>query len=284
MFFSALHFSCFAQTNIHSDKFFTLFYSFEIENAYKTINVDDGSMSEIQKNLLKSYFSSNIINFDNNTEFVDSAKFFSQKATNLILEKKNLSNDEYFNIISAQAVVLKVDFKQGNYFAAFVNFLKYDKYIDYILENQEKNSYFKLSSGLYYYYMYLAEKDYPLLYPLLYFYPRGDSQKGLKYLSQCANDQNVFISTESKYYLARIYCRDEKNFVMSSKYFLELLKKYPENIFWQYEYALCLKKYGKTDEYNSKVNYILREIQGNNQLTNSQKLFFEKNLSKPTAN
>jgi hypothetical protein len=71
--------------------------------------------------------------------------------------------------------------------------------------------------------------------------------------------------------LARINRRDEKKYEESKKYFLLLIDEFPENILWRYEFAECLKYFGKFDEMEIQKKTCIQLITRNKQLTVSQK-------------
>ncbi len=279
MFFSLSINSIFAQGNDVNNTFFNEFYSFRFNSAYKICNLLKADSSLQTKYLLKSYYFSNISNFDKSELNIDSSRFFAKEVSSIISKKKELTDIDYFDVISSQAVILKVDFKKNNYLSAFVNFLKFDKYLEYLLENDDKTPEFKLTSGLYYYYIYLAQEDYPLLYPLLLFYPSGNKNRGLKLLTECSNSNNIFINTESSYYLARIYRRDEKSYIKSKYYFEKLLNSFPENLFWQYEYTEALKYFGKFDAFEKQLVVLAEKLNTNIEITKSQRLLFKNRIN-----
>lgn len=271
LFFSISVFECYSQNSFSEESFFNDLYSFNLNSAYKKLNGLDNKADFQSVMLAKAYYFSFLNDIESTKTNEDSSVFFSKNLTNIILKKNKLSGNEYFNIIAAQAVLFKFEINKGNYFSAFINFLKTDEYMEFILKNSEKNDKYKFVSGLYFYYAWLAKSDYPALYPILMFYPQGNRTKGLEILAVTSKSKNIFVRTQSRYFLARINRRDEKKYEESKKYFLLLIDEFPENILWRYEFAECLKYFGKFDEMEIQKKTCIQLITRNKQITVSQK-------------
>lgn len=276
LFFFFSHTCVFSQETFQEEQFFNNLYSLKLSSSAHQLN-QSTNKTEIQSIMLaKAYYFSFLADIEDNKNINDSAVFYSKAIIQKITKKNKVIDIDNFEIIAAQAVLLKFDLNEGNYLSAFINFLKTDEYLEYILKNSLKNDKFKFTSGLYYYYAWLSRKDYPALYPILMFYPSGNREKGLRYLSETAFSKNIFVRTESRYFLARIYRRDEKNFQEANKYFSMLLNDFPGNLSWRYEYAETLKYFGKSNEMLIQKSIFYDYLQNNKELNISQKNFLKK--------
>jgi len=194
---------------------------------------------------------------------------------NKILSKKdNLSSDEVFYLISAKAVILKIQFKKKKYLKVAKEFQAIAKYLKYATKH-ETHPKLKLISGMYNYYIETAKEDYPVTYPVLIFFPSGNKTKGLRLLSESSKITNHFIKTRASLFLANIYKADEKDFKKSEFYFLKLLNKYPNNVHWRKEYIFTLRKYNKLEEAKKQKNFLLKTIKDNPELNKEQKEFLK---------
>ena len=83
--------------------------------------------------------------------------------------------------------------------------------------------------GLYEYYIAYFSANYPVMRPILRFFPKGDKKSGLARLAQCARDSLNYTQTEAAYFLGYIYLYQEKN-PDSALYWLSyLVERYPRN-------------------------------------------------------
>lgn len=105
-------------------------------------------------------------------------------------------------------------------------------------------------TGLYNYYREKYPELYPIYKPLALFFPRGDSDKGLKEL-QTAAKESIFLSAEASDFLAWIYAVYENDFNKSMGFSMSLHEKYPDNISYQADYIKSLlldKKYAEAEK------------------------------------
>jgi len=184
-------------------------------------------------------------------------------------KKKELSSDEIFYLISAKAIILKIQFKKKKYLKVAKEFQSISKYLKYAT-NHEIHPRLKLISGMYNYYIETAKEDYPVAYPVLIFFPSGNKTKGIRLLTESSKVNNMFINTRASLFLANIYKADEKEFKKSEYYFLKLLKNNPGNVHWRKEYIFTLRKYNKTNKASVQRDILLKTIKNNSFLTKDQ--------------
>ncbi len=203
-------------------------------------------------------------------------KKYADYTINSLIKKKGLNNEDVFRIISAKSILLKINVQKKNYLKVAKNMQSVIRHFEYATKHENDDDKMKFISGMYHYYAETAKEDYPIIYPLLLFYPSGDKDKGLKLLKECTHSADKNISIRSLLQLALIYYRDEKNITVAENYFNALLKIYPNNLVWQTEYFKALKKYNKTKECTIRQGIIEQKIKENLLLTEEQKNYFIK--------
>ncbi len=196
---------------------------------------------------------------------------------NTVLSKKTeMTPEDVFDMISAKAILLKIQFRQKKIIKAVNSLRTIIKYFEYATEHEEHLK-MKLVSGMYNFYIETAKEDYPAAYPILLFFPEGDKAKGLRMLKECTKVKDKTVQIRSLLYLANIYRRDEKNFDKSNYWFQQLLNKYPLNVFWLSDYILMLREYENHKDAEIQKARLIQIIHESNQLTEAQKQFL-KNL------
>lgn len=109
--------------------------------------------------------------------------------------------------------------------------------------------------ALFNYYAEWIREEYPLLRPIMAFFPRGDKEKGIKQLKEVA--RNAFYSrTEAQYYLMRILSTEENDIVGALQVAEYLNKQFPGNSYFHRYYARLLYQSGRY----SKVEKVSLEI------------------------
>ncbi|WP_242927772.1 tetratricopeptide repeat protein [Pontibacter vulgaris] len=98
---------------------------------------------------------------------------------------------------------------------------------------------FLFGEALFNYYSVWIHENYPMLRPVLVFFPDGEKRLGLKQLRYVANS-GFYTGTEAKYFLMKIYSNEENNLEESLKISRELATKYPDNAYFQRFYVRLL--------------------------------------------
>ena len=94
----------------------------------------------------------------------------------------------------------------------------------------------KFGTGIYRYYAEVVPEKYPILKPIMYFFPEGNKEEGLKDLLDVA-ENGVFASDEANYFLIQIYSNYERNWIKAGQLAERMIQKYPENPFFQMSYG-----------------------------------------------
>jgi tetratricopeptide (TPR) repeat protein len=100
----------------------------------------------------------------------------------------------------------------------------------------------QLGFGIYNYYASVIPQKYPIVKPLMIFFPSGDKDKGLKELADVAL-RGKYARTESRYFLMQLYYQFEENFQKAEEYSRQLVSEYPDNpVFERYLGRISVKK------------------------------------------
>ncbi len=97
-----------------------------------------------------------------------------------------------------------------------------------IAKNYPEDKDIKLGFGLFNYYADVIPKFFPFVKPLMYLFPKGDRELGLKQLTFVA-DSGKYAKYETQYFLLQIYFDFEKNNNKAEYYCKRLLSEFPDN-------------------------------------------------------
>lgn len=131
--------------------------------------------------------------------------------------------------------------------------------IEEALEGKYQNVDAKFGAGIFYYFADVIPKDYPFVKPLMWFYPKGDKEKGIKLLQTVA-DSGLFAKIESKYYLGIIYDIYEKDYTKAWVLFKELSDRYPQNARFLFRRGVMAYRIGKYWDSDSSFATIEQRI------------------------
>ncbi|AKD02185.1 hypothetical protein POKO110462_21770 [Pontibacter korlensis] len=98
---------------------------------------------------------------------------------------------------------------------------------------------FLFGEALFNYYSVWIPDNYPMLRPVLLFFPDGDKRLGLKQLAYVSRT-GFYTGTESKLFLMKILANEEKQMHEALQVSEELALKYPDNAYFQRFYARLL--------------------------------------------
>jgi tetratricopeptide (TPR) repeat protein len=114
----------------------------------------------------------------------------------------------------------------------------------------ESNNYdVLLGIGIYNYYAAVVPDRYPIVKPIMIFFPSGDRKKGLEQLRQ-ASLHAKYAKVEATYFLMQNYFMYEKDFVKALELAKKLHEKYPENSMFHRYLGRCLVSTGYLGEAN----------------------------------
>ncbi|MCS6895075.1 MAG: hypothetical protein NZZ60_02845 [Bacteroidia bacterium] len=99
--------------------------------------------------------------------------------------------------------------------------------------------------GLYEYYIDYFSTNYPIMRPILYFFPPGNQTSGLARLERCALDSLNYTQYEATYFLGYIYLYQAKRPTMAAHWLSRLVEKFPTNPLFRRMWAEALYQMGK---------------------------------------
>lgn len=99
----------------------------------------------------------------------------------------------------------------------------------------------QLGFGIYNYYADVIPERYPFLKPVMFFFPKGDREKGLLQLKNAA-ENGKYTRIESKFFLLTLYYKFEEDNTAALNYAEELVQQFPYNPTFQKYYARILRR------------------------------------------
>jgi tetratricopeptide (TPR) repeat protein len=123
------------------------------------------------------------------------------------------------------------------------------------LKDQYPEFYF--TSGLYNFYVEQYPEDHPMVKPVMWFFPNGDKELGLKEM-ELATQKGTFTRIEALYYLVYIYQKYRSNPVKALEFSRQLVEKAPGNPLFETRHVEVLLASGKYQEAQPFVNRLLK--------------------------
>lgn len=114
-----------------------------------------------------------------------------------------------------------------------------------------------LGIGIYNYYAYTIPELYPIVKPLMIFFPSGDKKKGIEQLQKAA-EKAEYASIEASYFLLQLYFSYEKQYDKALELVTKLYKQFPKNVLFHRYLARTYVVLAKWDEATAEYNEILR--------------------------
>ncbi len=100
----------------------------------------------------------------------------------------------------------------------------------------------ELGFGIYNYYAAVIPEEYPMIKPLMIFFPSGDKQKGIEQLNNTAQN-GKYAKYEAQYFLMTLYFEYEKNPYQADVYAKTLTNEFPDNpIFERWHGRIAAKR------------------------------------------
>ncbi len=104
-----------------------------------------------------------------------------------------------------------------------------------------------LGIGIYNYYAEVIPETFPVVKPLMLFFPSGDKKKGIKQL-EAASQKSKYASIEAQYFLLQLYYNYERQFETAIGYAQTLFQKFPNNALFQRYVGRCFVGVGRWEE------------------------------------
>ncbi len=100
--------------------------------------------------------------------------------------------------------------------------------VEHAAELDSNNIDVQLGFGIYNYYAAVIPDEYPMVKPLMFFFPSGDKEKGIEQLNNVAFN-GKYAKYEAQYFLMTLYYNYENNSYKADEYAKMLTKEFPDN-------------------------------------------------------
>ncbi|GAB4299389.1 MAG: hypothetical protein Kow0098_25830 [Ignavibacteriaceae bacterium] len=120
----------------------------------------------------------------------------------------------------------------------------------------------KLGFGIYNYYAAVIPEEYPLIKPLMIFFPSGDKKLGIKQLTETAFSGR-YARYEAQYFLTTLYFRYENNPYKADEFASMLVAEFPDNPVFQRWLGRIKVKQGKYAAADSIFSDVIRKYKEN---------------------
>ncbi|WP_162053736.1 tetratricopeptide repeat protein [Pontibacter pamirensis] len=170
--------------------------------------------------------------------------FFAYMDTTIQKAEKMYNNDENnfeasFFLAAAYGFTARLHSERSNWRKATVASKHALEFMEKAKAGNGLSPEFLFGEALFNYYSIWIHENYPMLRPVLIFFPDGDKRLGLKQLAYVANT-GFYTGTESKFFLMKIYANEEKKMDEALQLSEQLAMKYPDNAYFQRFYARLL--------------------------------------------
>jgi hypothetical protein len=176
-------------------------------------------------------------------------KFMAYMDTTIMLAEKLFKEDESnaeatFFLSAAYGFQGRLHSERKNWRKATVAGKNALKYLDVSKIKDQENPELLFGDALYNYYSVWIPENYPLLKPVVMFFPEGNKDLGLKQLKEVA--RNAFYTrTEAQYFLMRILAYEENDLEGAFQLAEYLNLTYPDNAYFHRYHARMLYSTGR---------------------------------------
>lgn len=287
--FSFLGYSEISKKTIGNENFidaYSFLYKFNFLAVDTFISIEEGKIRNKERiYLLKANLNWwRIICGDNSKSIKDNFSNSIESAEKIIHSNKNanFSNENLRDLIICSALKSRYSLLNKNYLSSLTDLKNCIDYLKTSFGKEEEYPDFLLTSGLYNYFSDYACEQYAFARMVFKIYPRGSKHRGLLMLTQATQKSDIFLKTESHYFLMKIYFDLEKDFSRAKLHCKALLNLYPENHIYQLYWINILKQLNQIDEFKLKTEKFITSINSNESLNELQKLHLQKELEKIT--
>ncbi len=113
-----------------------------------------------------------------------------------------------------------------------------------------------LGIGIYNYYAEAIPEQYPIVKPLMVFFPTGDKKKGVEQLALAAANAK-YAATEAGYFLLQLNYTHEKQFDKALEISQKLFTRFPNNVVFHRYVGRCLVSLGQWEKARATFDNIL---------------------------
>jgi len=158
-----------------------------------------------------------------------------QYGEKMLLQKKNNYEAAFF-LAAAHGFAARLHSERKNWRKATLHSRYALNFMNKAKEANGLSPEFMFGEALYNYYAVWIGQNYPLLRPVLLFFPDGNKPLGLNQLQQVANN-GFYTGVEAKFFLMKILANEENNQMGAYPIARYLAYTYPDNAYFQRFYA-----------------------------------------------
>jgi tetratricopeptide (TPR) repeat protein len=118
-----------------------------------------------------------------------------------------------------------------------------------------------LGMGIYNYYAEAIPEQYPIVKPLMLFFPSGDKKKGIEQLTVAAAKAK-YAAVEADYFLLQLNYTHERQYEKALDIALKLFNRYPKNVVFHRYVGRCYISLGRWDNAHAVFREILARCDG----------------------
>lgn len=164
--------------------------------------------------------------------YMDSSITFAEK----LFDANEKNAEAAFFLSAAYGMKARLYGETGRYSKASFNGKDALDYLDKYDNNDDLGPEFLFGHALFNYYAVWIRDNYPILRPILMFFPNGNKELGIKQLKEVS--YNAFYTrTEAQYFLMRIYANEENNEEKALPISRYLATTFPDNAYFQRAFA-----------------------------------------------
>ncbi len=200
----------------------------------------------------------NIYNEAYDEEFEQWMDLAIEKARTLYDTNKENIEARFF-LAAAWGLKARLYSERGDYGKATVASKNTLSHFELDNENNDLSPEFLFGDGLYNYYSEWIRDRFPLLKPVMAFFPDGDKEKGIKQLKYVANNA-FYTRTEAQHFLLGILSSENGDANEALRLAEYLHYTYPGNPYFHRAYARVLYQYGRYDRLVPVCTSILNKL------------------------
>lgn len=169
------------------------------------------------------------------------------KRSDRLLKRKEYAFDAIFFKTAAHGFRGRLQSDRENWFRAAQEGKSAMEHIFEIAEKDPQNADLLFGIGVYEYFAEAIPDRYPVVRPLMFFFPDGNKARGLKQLELAAR-HGRFVSTEAAYFLLQIYTSFEPEYDKSVEFVTLLRERYPQNALFHVMEGRVYFRWGQWDK------------------------------------
>ncbi len=187
--------------------------------------------------------------------YMDTSIFLSQR----LFELNNNNVEAAFFLAASYGFKGRLLSERGNWRKAASAGKNALKFLDVSKGNEDFSPELLFGDALYNYYSVWIPENYPILKPILMFFPKGDKELGIEQLREVANNA-FYTRTEAQFFLMRILSAEEGDNMGALQISEYLASTFPGNPYFQRYYARLLYSTGRLRKAHTMSMDIINKI------------------------